>query len=148
MLNNRSELRWMRSHRQIRPWQNASPTEDMLSTSQNDMNMQLQEQTGKKKKKKELNRTGRLISKLLFFVSQIKWGPCLFDSPSVTFLNKTKLYILYLFFFVCLFLNIEFTIPKTKIKTLKTTPVHLLHTIGSQKYFGHFCVSTNSSISL
>lgn len=45
MLNNRSKLCWMKSHRQIRPWQNASATEDMLSTSQNDMNMQLQKQT-------------------------------------------------------------------------------------------------------
>lgn len=81
--------------------------------------------------RKELNRTGRLKSKLC---SLFHWsnGVLAYLIHLQSHLNKTKLYILFFFF------SIEFTIPKTKLKLSKTTPVHLLHTIGSQKYFGHF----------
>lgn len=78
--------------------------------------------------RKELNRTGRLISKLCF-TDQMGSLPIWFTFSHIW----VKLnYTFFIFFFI------EFTIPKDKIKTFKTTPVHLLHTIGSQKYFGHF----------
>lgn len=90
--------------------------------------------------RKELNRTSRLISKLcsLFHRSN---GVLAYLIHLQSHLNETKLYILF-------FLIYSIHHSKDKIKTFKTPPVHLLHTIGSQKYFGHFCVSTNSSISL
>lgn len=119
----------------------------MLSTSQNDMNMQLP-----KTNRKELNRTSRLISKLcsLFHRSN---GVLAYLIHLQSHLSKTKLYILYflfLFFLIYIYMYIYIIHhSKDKMKSFfKTTPVHLLHTIGSQKYFGHFCVSTNSSISL
>lgn len=126
MLNNRSKLWWMKSHRQIRPWQNASATEDMLSTSQNDMNMQLQKQT----ERSWIEPVVWNQSFVLCFTDQMGSLPIWFTFNHIWIKQN------YTFFFF--FFSIEFTIPKTKLKLSKTTPVHLLHTIGSQKYFGHF----------
>lgn len=78
--------------------------------------------------RKELNRTSHLITKpcSLFHRSN---GALAYLIHLQSHLNKTKWYIL--FFYIIHH-------SKDKVKTFKTPPVYLLHTIGSQKYFGHF----------
>lgn len=65
--------------------------------------------------------------------SQIKRARACFHSVTLDWNKMIHSYFLFHIFifyiYICIFL---------KTKTFKTTPVHLLHTIGSQKYFGHF----------
>lgn len=97
----------------------ARPTEDMLGTP----TQRYEHATAGTKHKRELNRSGHWISKL----SQVKLGSCL---AWLTF-SHIWMKLNHTFFFLFFFL-VEFTIPKT-------TPVYLLHTIGSQKYFWALC---------
>lgn len=154
MLNNRSKAMLdeesLKQIRQIIIRQNASaPGRDMLSASHDDdMNMQ---KLFRKTNRKEPNRTSHLISKpcSLFHRSD---GVLAYLQSHLNKTKKQKKKIHSFFFLIYIYIyTIDIYIihhSKDRIKTLKTPPVHLLHTIGSQKYFGHFCVSTNSSISL
>lgn len=94
---------------------------------------------------KELNRTSRWYQSLVpCFTDQMGSLPIRYTFSHIWLKqNDTFFFNIYIFIFIYMIYH-----SKDKMKTFKTTPVHLLHTIGSQKYFGHFCVSTNSSISL
>lgn len=93
MLNNRSELCWMKSHRQIRPWQNASPNEDMLST----FTERYEHATFDKTNRKELNRTRRLPSDALFLCFTDHAGSFSYLIHLQSHLSRTK--IIHSFFF-------------------------------------------------
>lgn len=88
-----------------------------------------------KTNRKELNRTSRLPSNALFLCFTDHTGSFSYLIHLQSHLSKTK--IIHSFFFLH---NSPFRKTKYRLKTFITTPVHLLHTIGSQKYFGHFCV--------
>lgn len=89
--------------------------------------------------RKEPNRTSHLISKPCSLFHRSDGVLAYLQSH----LNKTKQRIhSFVFWFIYIYMYIYYIYiihhSKDRIKTLKTPPVHLLHTIGSQKYFGHF----------
>lgn len=132
MLNNRSKLWWMKSHRQIRPWQNWRHALHFTERY---------EHATSETNRKELNRTGRLKSKLC---SLFHWsnGVLAYLIHLQSHLNKTKLYILFFFF-----LN-RIHHSKDKIKTFKNNTCPFIAHHWFTKIFWALCVSTNSSISL
>lgn len=89
MLNNISKLRWMKSHLEIRPWQNWKHALHFTERY---------EHATLKTNRKEL-----FDVKALFQVSQIKRGPRLFDSPSVTFdLKQNTFFFIYIYIYIYL----------------------------------------------
>lgn len=65
--------------------------------------------------------------------SQIKRARAWFHSVTLDWNKMIHSYFLFHIFIFYIYIYVYI-----KTKTFKTTPVHLLHTIGSQKYFGHF----------